>query len=132
MSVLDQRLSDFDPEIAELIGKELERQRSGLEMIASENHAPLAVMQAQGSVLTNRYAEGYPGGATTAAASMSTSSSSWRSIATRRCSTPNSPTCNRTLVRRPTRRSCTHCSSRATPSSGSRSTAAVTLRTACG
>jgi glycine hydroxymethyltransferase len=61
MSVLDQRLSDFDPEIAELIGKELERQRSGLEMIASENHAPLAVMQAQGSVLTNKCAEGYPG-----------------------------------------------------------------------
>jgi glycine hydroxymethyltransferase len=61
MSVLDERLSDFDPDIAELIGKELERQRSGLEMIASENHAPLAVMQAQGSVLTNKYAEGYPG-----------------------------------------------------------------------
>src|SRR4026207_1458729 len=61
MSVLDERLSDFDPEIAELIGKELERQRSGLEMIASENHAPVAVMQPQGSVLTNKYAEGYPG-----------------------------------------------------------------------
>ena len=61
MSVLDERLSDFDPEVAELIGKELERQRNGLEMIASENHAPLAVMEAQGSVLTNKYAEGYPG-----------------------------------------------------------------------
>src|SRR3979409_885872 len=61
MSVLDERLSYFDPEIAELIGKELERQRFGLEMIASENHAPLAVMEAQGSVLTNKYAEGYPG-----------------------------------------------------------------------
>src|SRR5258708_5792549 len=61
MSVVGERLSDFDPEIAELIGKELDRQRSGLEMIASENHAPLAVMQAQGSVLTNKYAEGYPG-----------------------------------------------------------------------
>jgi len=48
MSVLDERLADFDPEIAELIGKELERQRTGLEMIASENHAPLAVMEAQG------------------------------------------------------------------------------------
>jgi glycine hydroxymethyltransferase len=47
--------------VAELIGKELERQRNGLEMIASENHAPLAVMQAQGSVLTGKYAEGYPG-----------------------------------------------------------------------
>src|SRR5439155_25680802 len=61
MSVLDESLSDFDPEIADLIGKELERQRNGLEMIASENHAPLAVLQAQGSVLTNKYAEGYPG-----------------------------------------------------------------------
>ncbi|MEU0506459.1 serine hydroxymethyltransferase [Nocardia sp. NPDC005998] len=61
MSVLDQTLLDFDPEVAALIGRELERQRTGLEMIASENHAPMAVMQAQGSVLTNKYAEGYPG-----------------------------------------------------------------------
>ena len=61
MSVLDQRLSDFDPEVATAIGAELGRQRLGLEMIASENHAPLAVMEAQGSVLTNKYAEGYPG-----------------------------------------------------------------------
>ncbi|MEV6138119.1 serine hydroxymethyltransferase [Nocardia sp. NPDC051990] len=61
MSILDRTLADFDPEVAALIGKELERQRTGLEMIASENHAPIAVMQAQGSVLTNKYAEGYPG-----------------------------------------------------------------------
>ncbi|OUS92630.1 serine hydroxymethyltransferase [Rhodococcus sp. NCIMB 12038] len=61
MSVLNRDLADFDPDVAALIGKELERQRTGLEMIASENHAPLAVMQAQGSVLTNKYAEGYPG-----------------------------------------------------------------------
>ncbi|GEL22352.1 serine hydroxymethyltransferase 2 [Pseudonocardia sulfidoxydans NBRC 16205] len=47
--------------MAALIGRELSRQQDGLEMIASENHAPLAVMQAQGSVLTNKYAEGYPG-----------------------------------------------------------------------
>ena len=59
--LLSRSLDDFDPEVAALIGKELERQRTGLEMIASENHAPLAVMQAQGSVLTNKYAEGYPG-----------------------------------------------------------------------
>ncbi|ODU00862.1 MAG: serine hydroxymethyltransferase [Pseudonocardia sp. SCN 72-86] len=59
--VLDQSLAEFDPEVAELIGRELSRQQDGLEMIASENHAPLAVMQAQGSVLTNKYAEGYPG-----------------------------------------------------------------------
>jgi glycine hydroxymethyltransferase len=61
MNVLDQQLADYDPAVAELIDRELERQRTGLEMIASENHAPLAVMQAQGSVLTNKYAEGYPG-----------------------------------------------------------------------
>jgi hypothetical protein len=42
MSVLAERLSDFDPETADLIGKELERQRNGLEMIASANRAPLA------------------------------------------------------------------------------------------
>jgi glycine hydroxymethyltransferase len=61
MSVLNDDLTDFDPEIADAIALELERQRVGLEMIASENHAPLAVLQAQGSVLTNKYAEGYPG-----------------------------------------------------------------------
>ncbi|GAB3520158.1 serine hydroxymethyltransferase [Arthrobacter monumenti] len=58
---LDALLGDLDPEIAEQIDAELHRQRSGLEMIASENHTAVAVMQAQGSVLTNKYAEGYPG-----------------------------------------------------------------------
>jgi glycine hydroxymethyltransferase len=60
-NVLDRSLADFDPEIAEQIERELVRQQSTLEMIASENFAPRAVMQAQGSVLTNKYAEGYPG-----------------------------------------------------------------------
>src|SRR5690625_6932068 len=58
---LTQDLADLDPEIAGFLNEELERQQSGLEMIASENHTPMAVMQAQGSVLTNKYAEGYPG-----------------------------------------------------------------------
>jgi len=58
---LTQDLIELDPEIAGFIDQELNRQQSGLEMIASENHTPLAVMQAQGSVLTNKYAEGYPG-----------------------------------------------------------------------
>ncbi|HEY9357716.1 MAG TPA: serine hydroxymethyltransferase, partial [Arthrobacter sp.] len=58
---LDADLSVLDPEIAAKIDDELGRQRDGLEMIASENHTAVAVMQAQGSVLTNKYAEGYPG-----------------------------------------------------------------------
>ena len=54
-------LADTDPQIAELITKEAQRQHSTLELIASENHVSPAVMQAAGSVLTNKYAEGYPG-----------------------------------------------------------------------
>ena len=54
-------LSVVDPEIAAALELELTRQRSTLEMIASENFVPRAVLEAQGSVLTNKYAEGYPG-----------------------------------------------------------------------
>ncbi|WP_432536105.1 serine hydroxymethyltransferase [Kineococcus arenarius] len=59
--VTDRPLSEVDPEIAAVLDAELGRQRDTLEMIASENFAPRAVLQAQGSVLTNKYAEGYPG-----------------------------------------------------------------------
>jgi glycine hydroxymethyltransferase len=54
-------LRTSDPEIAALIDSEARRQREGLELIASENYTSLAVMEAQGSVLTNKYAEGLPG-----------------------------------------------------------------------
>ncbi len=54
-------LSEVDPEIAAVLQDELGRQRDFLEMIASENFVPRAVLQSQGSVLTNKYAEGYPG-----------------------------------------------------------------------
>jgi glycine hydroxymethyltransferase len=54
-------LSEVDPEIAEVLALELERQQHTLEMIASENFVPMAVLECQGSVLTNKYAEGYPG-----------------------------------------------------------------------
>src|SRR5450759_1047843 len=60
-SVIDQPLAQVDPEIAAVLEGELTRQRETLEMIASENFVPRAVLQAQGSVLTNKYAEGYPG-----------------------------------------------------------------------
>lgn len=57
----DAPLATVDPEVAAAIAAELGRQRDTLEMIASENFAPVGVLEAQGSVLTNKYAEGYPG-----------------------------------------------------------------------
>ncbi|MGZ3725090.1 MAG: serine hydroxymethyltransferase [Pseudobdellovibrio sp.] len=60
MNITNNSLQN-DAEIATLIQQESERQRDGLEMIASENYTSKAVMQAQGSILTNKYAEGYPG-----------------------------------------------------------------------
>ncbi|WP_410671060.1 serine hydroxymethyltransferase [Amycolatopsis sp. cmx-4-68] len=61
MTTFDQHLSEVDPEVAAAVADELNRQQSTLEMIASENFAPVGVLEAQGSVLTNKYAEGYPG-----------------------------------------------------------------------
>lgn len=58
---LDTALSIVDPDVFAAIRAELARQQDTLELIASENFAPVAVMEAQGSVLTNKYAEGYPG-----------------------------------------------------------------------
>ncbi len=54
-------IENVDPEIAGAIAREIDRQKNTLELIASENIASQAVMAAQGSVLTNKYAEGYPG-----------------------------------------------------------------------
>ena len=53
-------LRDVDPEIADLIERELRREQEGLELIASENFASRAVLEASGTLLTNKYAEGYP------------------------------------------------------------------------
>ena len=61
MNQFNSPLSEVDPEIAAVLEQELGRQRNTLEMIASENFVPRAVLEAQGSVLTNKYAEGYPG-----------------------------------------------------------------------
>ena len=54
-------LVDQDPQVAEAIRNEIQRQRQNINLIASENYASAAVLEAQGSVLTNKYAEGYPG-----------------------------------------------------------------------
>lgn len=61
LPVTDLPLAEVDPEIAAVLDAELGRQRDTLEMIASENFAPRSVLEVQGSVLTNKYAEGYPG-----------------------------------------------------------------------
>jgi glycine hydroxymethyltransferase len=57
----DTKISEFDPEISAAIEAERSRQEQHIELIASENHTSALVMEAQGSVLTNKYAEGYPG-----------------------------------------------------------------------
>lgn len=60
-AILQVPLAELDPQVAEAIELELKRQQNTLEMIASENFVPRAVLQSQGSVMTNKYAEGYPG-----------------------------------------------------------------------
>src|SRR5690606_23158800 len=57
----DARIEGYDPELAQAIADERRRQEDHVELIASENYASPRVMEAQGSVLTNKYAEGYPG-----------------------------------------------------------------------
>ena len=74
-------LQQADPEVFTAIQGERKRQQFGLEMIASENYTSPAVMAAQGSCLTNKYAEGYPASATTAAANSWTWPRSSRSTA---------------------------------------------------
>ena len=60
-SMFSATLAEADPEIADAIAKELGRQRDEIELIASENIVSRAVLEAQGSVMTNKYAEGLPG-----------------------------------------------------------------------
>src|SRR5438477_13067150 len=61
LSRLQRSLAEFDPEIADAIRHEARRQAEGLELIASENFVSTAILEAVGSVMTNKYAEGYPG-----------------------------------------------------------------------
>ena len=57
----DMTIKSFDPELSKAIEDEIKRQEEHIELIASENYASPRVIEAQGSVLTNKYAEGYPG-----------------------------------------------------------------------
>jgi glycine hydroxymethyltransferase len=124
------RIAQTDPAIYEAITAEEKRQRNNIELIASENFASPAVMEAQGSVLTNKYAEGYPGRAGMAAAKTSMSSSNSPSTAPRSFSAPSTPTSSRTPAPRRTPRCISPCSSPATRSSPWTSPTAATSPTA--
>ena len=95
MSLMDT-LAKADPELKKHIDDELSRQRSKLELIASENIVSRAVMEAQGSVLTNKYAEGYPGKRYYGGCGRN----SWPSTGRRPSSVRGTPTCSPILGRR--------------------------------
>ena len=102
-SLMSRTLAQSDPEIAAAIANETTRQADGLELIASENFVSAAVLEAAGSVLTNKYAEGYPGQALLRRLRVRRRRRDrWPSRARRRCSAPSTPTCSRTPARRPT------------------------------
>lgn len=89
-----ESLASADPEIFGAIGNELKRQQDKIELIASENIVSKAVLEAAGSIFTNKYAEGYPASAIMAAANMPMWSKRWRSSAPSNCSAPISPMCS--------------------------------------
>ena len=110
-------LNDADPAVFASIGRELGRQQDQIELIASENIVSKAVLEAQGSVLTNKYAEGYPGRRYYGGCEYVDET---ERLAHRRapnsCSAAPSPTCSRTPAPRPTRPCSWRCCSPATPS----------------
>ena len=111
-------LAQMDPDIAAAIAHETGRQESGLELIASENFVSPAVLEAVGSVLTNKYAEGYPGkryyGGCEFVDVVEIARDRPRQDSS---SAPSTSTCSRTPARRPTWACISPCSSPATPSS---------------
>ena len=104
-----------DPEIASVIAGELHRQKYGLELIASENIVSSAVMAAQGSVLTNKYAEGYPDKRYYGDANMWMWRKSWPWTGQWTCSAPRMPTSSPIPALRPTWRYTSPCFNRVTP-----------------
>ena len=96
-------LAETDPEIAEAIARRTApAERDGLELIASENFVSRAVLEAAGSVLTNKYAEGYPGRRYYGGCEFVDVVERAAIAAPRRCSAPSTSTCSRTRARRPT------------------------------
>ena len=110
-------LAAFDPDIAGVVLDELDRLRSGLQLIASENFTSPAVLAALGSTLSNKYAEGYPGTALLRRLRGRRPGRGDRHRARpRSCSAPSTPTCSRTPAPTPTSPPTARSCSRATPS----------------
>lgn len=93
---------DADPQLHTLVSEEMSRQRQTLEMIASENFAPVSVLQAQGSILTNKYSEDIRAVATMADVPISMRLNVSRLIGLGSCSRPTTQMCSRTLELRRT------------------------------
>ena len=119
-------LDEVDPEIAGLLGQELERQRSQIELIASENFTWPAVLEAIGSTPTNKYAEGYPGRRYYGGCEVVDEIEQLAIDRRSRCSAPTTPTSSRMPVPRRTWPSTSRPCSRATRSCRSSSPTAAT------
>jgi len=97
-------LAQADPAVAAALDHETLRQHEGLEMIASENFVSEAVLEAAGSIFTNKYAEGYPGRRYYGGCEFADVVENLARDRPSSSSTPNTPTCSRTPARRPTLR----------------------------
>jgi len=97
-------LAEVDPEIAGTVGRELQRQQDEIELIASENMVSRAVLETAGTVLTNKYAEGYPGNRYYGGCQYVDEAETLAIERAKSSSSANSPTFNRTRGARPTRK----------------------------
>jgi hypothetical protein len=104
-------LASQDPEVGAAVKAEYDRQRRNIELIASENFVSPAVMAAASTVLTNKYAEGYPGKRYYGGCQCVESPKIWPATAPRPFSAPTTPMSNRTAARRPTTRFIRRCAS---------------------
>jgi len=123
-------LAEVDPEIADVLQHELERQQRTLEMIASENFVPQAILECAGSVLTNKYAEGYPGKRYYGGCEFVDIAEQLAIDRAKALFGAEQPTSSRTPARRPTPPSTTRCWTPATRSWAWRCPMAATSRTA--
>ena len=104
------KIAGFDPELAAAIAGEERRQEEHIELIASENYASPRVLEAQGTVLTNKYAEGYPGKRYYGGCEFVDQAEESRHRSARKsCSARPMPTCSPTQAPRPTRPSTWRC-----------------------